>query len=923
MGNLIGGVNNGTINPILGALANNGGPTFTHALLAGSPAINAGSNAKAIGLTNDQRGAPFLRIDGGTVDIGAYERQSAGTFSLVVDTLVDELDGNFSAGDLSLREAINAANGFAGANTITFAPALNGTIALTLGQLQINDDVTITGPGANLLTIDAQQKSRVFDVTNAVANVTFAGLTISSGKATGFDNGGGIHSLHTGTLTLTDSTVRGNTTTVGIGGGIYADTGAVIVTNSTISGNSTTGNFAPGGGIYTRSGNLTVTNSTVSGNTTTGFASDGGGISAFSGNVMLINSTIVNNSSKGNGGGLDFSAFDGKETLTIANTIIAGNTDTTDGSHPDLFIAATNGGDMIYFSLIGDNKGTTLVEAPVGKPLIVNLIGGATNGVINPMIGPLANNGGPTFTHKLLPGSRAINAGSNFFAMGLTTDQRGVGFPRIDGIIVDIGAFEADSTPPAAPVIVSITNDTGTSATDRITNDNTLVFSGTAEAGSTLRITQVGAGEIGTATADAMGNFAFDYTAATLPDGVLTFTAVAQDSSGNTSPVSGAFTVTVDTTSPTVTVEQAVGQADPTTGNSVTFTATFSEVVTGFDQTDVVIGGTAGATTVTVTDTGDGRTFTITVGGFAQAGTVTASVNAGAATDAAGNANLASTSVDNTVTVTMVVIPTGDTTRPTVTVGEAAGQTDPTTGSTVSFIAKFNEVVTGFDRSDVVIGGTAGATTVTIEDLGDGQNFIITVSGFARSGTVTASIIAGAAIDAAGNPNLASTSVDNTVTVIVEDIPPRDTTRPTVTVGEAAGQADPTTGSTVSFIATFSEVVTGFDQSDVVIGGTAGATTVTIEDLGDGQNFIITVSGFARSGTVTASIIAGAAIDAAGNPNLASTSVDNTVTVTLAPPPLPPYIGQNTVAPYAVGAGYGRFIKGCSLQWSGQQHLQH
>ena len=281
-----------------------------------------------------------MRIDGGTVDIGAYERQSAGTFSLVVDTLVDELDGNFSAGDLSLREAINAANGFAGANTITFAPALNGTIALTLGQLQINDDVTITGPGANLLTIDAQQKSRVFDVTNAVANVTFAGLTISSGKATGFDNGGGIHSLHTGTLTLTDSTVRGNSTEFGYGGGIYTefDPGAVVVANSTISGNSTTGNFASGGGIFAYSNNLTLTNSTVSGNSTTGTDSDGGGIANFLGNVTLSNSTIFNNSSTGNGGGLRFSPFGGPWTLTISNTIIAGNQDTTDGSHPNLFI---------------------------------------------------------------------------------------------------------------------------------------------------------------------------------------------------------------------------------------------------------------------------------------------------------------------------------------------------------------------------------------------------------------------------------------------------------------------------------------------------------------------------------------------------------------------------------------------------------
>ena len=79
--------------PLLAPLADNGGPTPTHALLPGSPAINQGSSTES----NDQRGAPFVRNFGGGVDIGAYERQTVAGLSLVVDTTSDESDGDYSS----------------------------------------------------------------------------------------------------------------------------------------------------------------------------------------------------------------------------------------------------------------------------------------------------------------------------------------------------------------------------------------------------------------------------------------------------------------------------------------------------------------------------------------------------------------------------------------------------------------------------------------------------------------------------------------------------------------------------------------------------------------------------------------------------------------------------------------------------------
>jgi hypothetical protein len=121
----------------------------------------------------------------------------------------------------------------------------------------------------------------------------------------------------------------------------------------------------------------------------------------------------------------------------------------------------------------------------------------------------------------------------------------------------------------------------------------------------------------------------------------------ATDAAGNPDPSPATRSFTVDTTGPTVTVEQAAGQVDPTNVSPVRFTVVFSEPVTGFDPADVVLGGTAGAVTAVVS--GSGTTYTVAVSGMTRDGTVTAAVPQGAVSDAAGNASTASTSRDNTV----------------------------------------------------------------------------------------------------------------------------------------------------------------------------------------------------------------------------------------------------------------------------------
>jgi hypothetical protein len=331
-----------------------------------------------------------------------------------------------------------------------------------------------------------------------------------------------------------------------------------------------------------------------------------------------------------------------------------------------------------------------------------------------------------------------------------------------------------------------------------------------------------------------------------------------------------------DTTRPTVTINQASTQADPTSASPINFTVAFSESVSGFTGSDVTIGGTA-AGTKTRTVTGGPRTYNVAVSGMTSSGTVIATIGAGVAQDAAGNTNTASTSSDNTVTFNLP-----DTTRPTVTINQASTQADPTSVSPIKFTVVFSESVNGFTADDVTISGTAGGTKTVTLTCGS-NTYCVQVSGMTTGGTVIATVAAGVATDAAGNPNTASTSTDNTVTWV-----PPDTTRPTVTINQAATQADPTGTSPINFTVVFSESVSGFTGTDVSIGGTA-AGTKSVSVSGGPSTYNVAVSGMTSVGTVIATVAAGVAQDAAGNLNTASTSTDNQV-IFDATPPAPPSV---------------------------------
>ncbi|MCA9053940.1 MAG: hypothetical protein KDA75_08895, partial [Planctomycetaceae bacterium] len=481
-GNFIGDSSSGgVIDPGLGPLAFNGGLTLTHALLAGSLAIDSGDDALAVDPTNgnaalatDQRGAPFVRSFGSAVDMGAFEVQTLDAALLVVDNATDEFDGDFSDGDRSLREVIALANASAGHDIVTFATTLSGTpLLLDLGQIEITDSLTITGNGQTETVIDAQQLSRIFDVAGDGTDLTLDSLTLRNGRTTDSSSAGGaIRSLATATssITIVNSAVSNNSTggSFASGGALFSSSGAIVVTGSTFTGNytegtssyggaiashsatsdlsitsslisdnQTSGDFARGGGVYFRGsagfsgGIVFITNSTLSGNATLGTFGLGGGIYSRESDVVVTNATLTNNeSAEGYGGAIN--AYNASADVTIHNSIVAGNTDA--GSHPELRVGGTL---TIEHSLIGDNTGTGLSATSGNTPDANGNFIGSGASPIDPLLGPLAFNGGPTQTHALLAGSLALDSGDDDLAVdptngnaALATDQRGAPFVR-------------------------------------------------------------------------------------------------------------------------------------------------------------------------------------------------------------------------------------------------------------------------------------------------------------------------------------------------------------------------------------------------------------------------------------------------------------------------------------------------------------
>jgi CSLREA domain-containing protein len=369
-------------------------------------------------------------------------------WTLVVDSTSDAVDANPGDGtcatagaQCTLRAAIQEANALTGpqsvnlpAKTYTLTIAGTGEDAAATGDLDITDDLTITGAAADTTIVDGGALDTVFHVL-AGADVEVTGITVTGGSGTGYP--GGIH--NDGTLALSQVAISGNAASSN-GGGINND-GTLTIESSTISGNTA---GAHGGGIANRGpATLTMSNTTISGNAADG---DGGGIlQDNSGPVLDMNNvTIAFNTSDadvdatGEGGGLDIVSG----TVSTSNTLLTLNTDHT-GAGPDCrtTVKITSEG----YNLLSNNTGCSF------NALGTDQVGTGASPIISEL-GTLQDNGGPTMTHSLPADSPAIDTGHPW-APGFggasceATDQRGEPRP-MDGDSVgtsrcDIGAFEA------------------------------------------------------------------------------------------------------------------------------------------------------------------------------------------------------------------------------------------------------------------------------------------------------------------------------------------------------------------------------------------------------------------------------------------------------------------------------------------------
>jgi predicted outer membrane repeat protein len=439
-------------------------------------------------------------------------------------TIVVENTNDSGAG--SLRDALAAATD----GDVIDLTGLSGQITLA-SSLVIEDLVTITGPGAGVLTISGNDAVRVFNMDETVASagtVTITGVTIADGNVggpgagifldcdgvevslvldgvavtgnTATELGGGLYFdvCDSGDLTITNSTISNNETTSGgggiwfddsdsltivnttvsgntageSGGGLYFDDGAsLVVRNSTFSGNTAAADRG-GGAIHTDSGEIphttTIANSTFTGNE----AGYGGAITIFYGDLALLQTTISGNTATGSFGGYDRPAdglyLSGTDSngagvrtaertdpqtdapdgevgaqdvgdVTITGTIIAGNDDTDVATYFENTAEITS--DHSLFGAVTDN-------------VTVTDVGGTQEGVDDPGLEPLADNGGPTRTMALSATSPALDTGPDPVPdfPGNEFDQRGPDFLRVAFGRVDIGAYEVQAPVPPGPV---------------------------------------------------------------------------------------------------------------------------------------------------------------------------------------------------------------------------------------------------------------------------------------------------------------------------------------------------------------------------------------------------------------------------------------------------------------------------------------
>ncbi len=380
-------------------------------------------------------------------------------------------------GRLSVSNCVVSGNTFAGLYNISGQDSLGASMTITKSILSNNlgtgvfNDVTHTVAHNSAGPSSPDLVCACMTITDSVA---------SNNAKNGISNSGSYTANATATLTVVNSIVADND-----GGGIANDgelgSATATIVSTTVSGNSLGGVFSSGLPPLGSFGQLTITKSTISGNS----AFRGGGINCYGSFLTVANSTISGNSSERDGGGIYANGFLNGPNVSIVNSTISGNSGTSGGgiyNTSSLIVrsssitdnSAGSGGGICNDHLhqlapVVEISNTILNAGALGANIFNN--GGSVTSLgynlssddaagyltgpgdqinTNPLLGPLQSNGGPTFTHALLPGSPAIDAGDPNFSPPPLYDQRGCSFDRVFDGRIDIGSFETQP-PPRRP----------------------------------------------------------------------------------------------------------------------------------------------------------------------------------------------------------------------------------------------------------------------------------------------------------------------------------------------------------------------------------------------------------------------------------------------------------------------------------------
>lgn len=871
-----GGTNIITADPLIGSLGDHGGHILTDPLLAGSSAIDTGSDS--VCPAEDQRGVdrPF----DAHCDIGAYEYihgvyyvtpEASGErncqswedsctlrYALTMVSSGDEiwvaagahLPGPDQGDTFQLVGGVELYGGFNGTETAHDQrnPALNVTVLSgDIGMPGVTSDnslFVVTGVDDTLLdglTISYGLRG----MENVYASPTLNNVIFNANI--GNYNGGGMHNDHASPM-LTNVVFSGNmgyhggamyneydsnpslvnvlfenNSTNHNGGAVFNIDSSPSFVNVTFNDNSTS---VYGGGIYNELANPTLVNVTFNNNTAGIFG--GGMYNKMQSNPTLTHVTFTDNSAE-YGGGIFNS---GASRLEIRNAIFWENT------------AGTEGDQIENYATLVISDSIVQGGFPGGWNIITD----------DPLLGELGDYGGPTQTIPIGLGGSALDAAEDSACP--PTDQRGVTRPQGDHC--DIGAFELDYVPPTVVSSQRIGHEYTNASyvqylvtfSEEVNDVGLPDFSLTTGAGLTgAELTDViGSGSVYTVTASTgigAGTLRLD----------LPVTAVISDTSGNLMvdlPYEGGESFLIDKLAPTV-VSSLRLDPNPTNATRVDFLVTFSEPVYNVGVQDFWLTTSAITGTAVTTVTGSSEAYTVTVDTGIGEGTIRLDLPAEALiNDELGNM-LVDLPYEDGESYQV------DTVAPAV-VSSLRADPNPTNADTVVFTVTFSEEVIDVDLDDfdLTVSGVTGAFVYSME--GVGSIYTVTVDSGTGSGTIRLDIPSNATIsDPIGNPlaDLPYTAGED------YDI---DKTAPTV-VSSVRIDPNPTSSESVKFLVTFSEPVGEVDVDDfsLTVDGISGAEVTGV--IGSGGVYTVTVSTGTGNGTVRLDVPDGAVIgDLVGNP---------------------------------------------------------